>query len=106
MAEEPADERGNVVLADTQDHDGVSAMTHVAPKEPKVTGEKRRPSEPAKLNNALFVLEPFAPLIHSSLPHWNAPRVQQEALAIENVFVQDYTKKAMSRAITFHFFPS
>jgi hypothetical protein len=89
MAKETTHERRNIVLTDAQDYDGVSAMTHVAPEEPEVASEERRPPKPAKLDNNLLVLKPFAPMVHSNLPYWNTPGLQQESLAIEDVFVQE-----------------
>jgi len=65
-------------------------------EEARITREERGITLPPQENDDLLVLQTLMPDVHPDLPHGDPRRFQQQALRIEDVFVENDQVRARS----------
>jgi len=88
MPEDPANERGHFVLVHGEVYEAISVVTKCPVVESFVAGEERWAAAPQQQRDDGLVGHAMVPDMDADLPGTDTPALQEEPLALGNVFVE------------------
>ena len=89
VAQESPNEGSHFILPNTRDDQAIAWMAEVRVIEVSVAREKCDIAPPTQQNENFFVLQTFAPKVETDLPRRHPPRLEQQALSVKDVLVED-----------------